>query len=642
MSRSAKHSLQFFKALRKTNTFIWNEEYQQPGSAIKAQALAEFINEAMLVEEDEEHWLLHANGFYTLAGSGAEVVLTNPKRDELEYALRFNFKTSNNKAEYEAFIVGVFMEGKRVARKGLKCEKRKCFCSSNAKKTRDPRVIRNPQDRDWLHFYPCPRVIKRAVDFEKLGRKGTKKGKKRKVQTFYNGVTLANRNIIDIVAGGTIMKKLPSEAVSIIDEIATNLYSYGQERTDTSTTSIHNIEAISALSAQVAALMHTVNNSLQMGATMWNGAPIGPCGACGQMGYLSQSCKVGSQFSIQEDANFVSHDDRTTEISSTTIASPTREERQSRKFALQIHNSSRRPIPKSRCIDSKFGSASGTIDAEQCQVLEGDMEEDKNMPLILGRPFLATSRTLIDVQKGQLTLRINDEHIVFNVFKPVKYLCKNEHDIFAIDSINATRIDNVHLVKCENPKVDCIENSNGDNLQSMKEKLEDVPSFIDIGQEVKSKLQKVLLLNGSTSNQKVQPPFEASFDRKKTCEDKWGRPNRMKRWRNQVDENVGFYKDHTKAWNDFHMRKKKIKDGDKRHHKNKGPIKVDWQTLKHYIKGEPPRVEPWCRLSTNWVSERRANDVKQALRGRQPMNILVKGVTFQSSELLITRGSRHI
>ncbi|KAL0374011.1 UNVERIFIED_CONTAM: hypothetical protein Sradi_3316800 [Sesamum radiatum] len=37
------------------------------------------------------------------------------------------------------------------------------------------------------------------------------------VQTFYNGVTLANRATIDAVAGGTIMKKLPSEAFNIID-----------------------------------------------------------------------------------------------------------------------------------------------------------------------------------------------------------------------------------------------------------------------------------------------------------------------------------------------------------------------------------------------------------------------------------------
>ncbi|KAL0411924.1 UNVERIFIED_CONTAM: Ribonuclease HI [Sesamum latifolium] len=44
-----------------------------------------------------------------LAGSGAGVVLTNLEGDELEYALRFNFKASNNKAEYEALIAGIRM-----------------------------------------------------------------------------------------------------------------------------------------------------------------------------------------------------------------------------------------------------------------------------------------------------------------------------------------------------------------------------------------------------------------------------------------------------------------------------------------------------------------------------------------------------
>ncbi|KAL0461397.1 UNVERIFIED_CONTAM: hypothetical protein Slati_0027300 [Sesamum latifolium] len=110
----------------------------------------------------------------------------------------------------------------------------------------------------------------------------------RQVQTFYNGVTLANRATIDAAAGGTIMKKLPSEAFNIIDEIATNLYSYGQERADKRTAGIHSIDVVSVLSAQMTALTLTVND---LGAAMWNGAPIGPCGACGQMGHWSQDCK---------------------------------------------------------------------------------------------------------------------------------------------------------------------------------------------------------------------------------------------------------------------------------------------------------------------------------------------------------------
>lgn len=32
-----------------------------------------------------------------------------------------------------------------------------------------------------------------------------------------------------------------------------------------------------------------------------------------------------------------------------------------------------------------------------------DMEEDKDVPIILGRPFLATGDAIIEVQKGILT-----------------------------------------------------------------------------------------------------------------------------------------------------------------------------------------------------------------------------------------------
>ncbi|KAL2542861.1 Aspartic peptidase domain containing protein [Abeliophyllum distichum] len=45
-----------------------------------------------------------------------------------------------------------------------------------------------------------------------------------------------------------------------------------------------------------------------------------------------------------------------------------------------------------------------------------DIEEDQNMPVILGRPFLATSRALIDVEKGELSLRVQDEQAVFSMY----------------------------------------------------------------------------------------------------------------------------------------------------------------------------------------------------------------------------------
>ncbi|KAI3677555.1 hypothetical protein L6452_36821 [Arctium lappa] len=50
-----------------------------------------------------------------------------------------------------------------------------------------------------------------------------------------------------------------------------------------------------------------------------------------------------------------------------------------------------------------------------------DFEADKDIPILLGRPFLATGRTLIDVQKGELTMRLQDQKVTFNVFNSLKY-----------------------------------------------------------------------------------------------------------------------------------------------------------------------------------------------------------------------------
>ncbi|KAL5556867.1 hypothetical protein UlMin_039103 [Ulmus minor] len=50
-----------------------------------------------------------------------------------------------------------------------------------------------------------------------------------------------------------------------------------------------------------------------------------------------------------------------------------------------------------------------------------DYEADLEVPIILGRPFLATGRTLIDMQNGELTMRVQDEHVTFNVFQSMKF-----------------------------------------------------------------------------------------------------------------------------------------------------------------------------------------------------------------------------
>lgn len=44
-----------------------------------------------------------------------------------------------------------------------------------------------------------------------------------------------------------------------------------------------------------------------------------------------------------------------------------------------------------------------------------DMSEDAKTPLLLGRLFLAIGRALIDGEIGELILRFNNEHVLFDV-----------------------------------------------------------------------------------------------------------------------------------------------------------------------------------------------------------------------------------
>ncbi|XP_073153675.1 uncharacterized protein [Henckelia pumila] len=71
-----------------------------------------------------------------------------------------------------------------------------------------------------------------------------------------------------------------------------------------------------------------------------------------------------------------------------------------------------------------------------------DMEEDLDIPLILGRTFLATGKALIDVQKGELLLRVGEEKFSFDVFNALKFFQNNE-ECFQLDVVDSLLFDYV-------------------------------------------------------------------------------------------------------------------------------------------------------------------------------------------------------
>nr|XP_016500345.1 PREDICTED: uncharacterized protein LOC107818809 [Nicotiana tabacum] len=50
-----------------------------------------------------------------------------------------------------------------------------------------------------------------------------------------------------------------------------------------------------------------------------------------------------------------------------------------------------------------------------------DLEVNKEVPFILGRPFLCTGRAILDIYEGQLMLRVGSEKVIFQINRIMKY-----------------------------------------------------------------------------------------------------------------------------------------------------------------------------------------------------------------------------
>ncbi|GJT88592.1 DNA-directed DNA polymerase [Tanacetum coccineum] len=67
-----------------------------------------------------------------------------------------------------------------------------------------------------------------------------------------------------------------------------------------------------------------------------------------------------------------------------------------------------------------------------------DMPEDPRVPIILGRPFLATARAMIDVFNKKITLRVGDDKVIFDVDQSIKRPTTKDDECYGIDDLDDT------------------------------------------------------------------------------------------------------------------------------------------------------------------------------------------------------------
>ncbi|GJV27610.1 reverse transcriptase domain-containing protein [Tanacetum coccineum] len=66
-----------------------------------------------------------------------------------------------------------------------------------------------------------------------------------------------------------------------------------------------------------------------------------------------------------------------------------------------------------------------------------DIREDSRIPMILGRPFLATAQAMIDVFNKKITLRVGSDEVIFDVDQSMKISCTKDDKCYGIDDLDA-------------------------------------------------------------------------------------------------------------------------------------------------------------------------------------------------------------
>ncbi|XP_070037075.1 uncharacterized protein [Nicotiana tomentosiformis] len=95
-----------------------------------------------------------------------------------------------------------------------------------------------------------------------------------------------------------------------------------------------------------------------------------------------------------------------------------------------------------------------------------DCRVDEEILIILGRPFLATGRALIDCETGELKMRLNDEEITINVQKSMR-----RPSVFTncslIEAVDVILEEEDEILNAKDPLADCLTNLeevNGEDL----------------------------------------------------------------------------------------------------------------------------------------------------------------------------------
>ncbi|CAH9104637.1 unnamed protein product, partial [Cuscuta europaea] len=171
-----------------------------------------------------------------------------------------------------------------------------------------------------------------------------------------------------------------------------------------------------------------------------------PC-SMGNIGEVKSLCDLGASINLMPYSLFRKLD--VGELKATTVS-------------LQLADRSiRHPIGVLEDVLVKIGKFYFPVD-----FLVLDMEE-MEIPVILGRSFLATAAAVIDVQAGTVKLRVGDEEQEFHVWKSLKKH-PSEPECFQVDMIETLVQDVFETEFYEDPLLACLTRGSTEREENLK------------------------------------------------------------------------------------------------------------------------------------------------------------------------------
>ncbi|KAF7832953.1 uncharacterized protein G2W53_015286 [Senna tora] len=314
------------------------------------------------------------------------------------------------------------------------------------------------------------------------------------VQTFYNGLSSEIRTSIDAAAGGALMSKPIDAAYTLLETMSSNNQQWHSDKhVHARVAGVQDSDMFASLSSQIAALTKEVKSLGIQGAVKAVSPFMQACENCGEM-HTSEQCPL-----VLESVQYLANKNANNPYSNTYNpgwrnhpnfswsqnqgARPSSSSRPNNPPGFNIggFNQQARALPppaeKKPSLEEMMMSYKSKNDALKQTYPRGviedvlvkvdkfifpadfivlDYEEDRELPIILGRPFLATGRTIIDVQKGELKMRVQEEEVTFNVFKAMK-LPGEPEECFRVNVIESSINSAVREVMIKTHPVDPLE-----------------------------------------------------------------------------------------------------------------------------------------------------------------------------------------